>query len=139
MYLVQSLIRIDADVQYKALARDDFRCMVTGMLDHRSVGHCQALLHESLNEDITMSEIQTAHIFNGSTLQGIDPEGGGKEGATMNKVPSLCRVLHFAHALSRLVMRLLALWPYWSPLDSQNSLRLSDNQGVFTKSGIYSH
>ena len=72
MYLVQSLIRIDADVQYKALARDDFRCMVTGMLDHRSVGHCQALLHESLNEDITMSEIQTAHIFNGSTLQGIE-------------------------------------------------------------------
>ena len=70
----------------KALARDDFRCMVTGMLDRTLARRCQPLLDASLRERIKLGEVQTAHILNESTMQGIDPEGASKEGATMNKV-----------------------------------------------------
>lgn len=70
----------------KALARDGFRCMVTGMLDRGSVRRCQPLLHESLRKGIRVIEVETAHILNEPTMQGIDPEGGGKEGVTMNNV-----------------------------------------------------
>lgn len=74
----------------KALARDGFMCMVTGMLDHSSVRHCQPLLRKAEREaerkDITTTEVQAAHILKESTMEDIDPEGGDEEGATTRRV-----------------------------------------------------
>lgn len=73
----------------QALARDRYRCMVTGMLDYGSVRHCQALKDEAEREHVTVATIETAHILNESTMQGVDSEGTGKVGATENKVQVL--------------------------------------------------
>ena len=75
----------------QALARDGYWCMVTGRLDLNSVRHCQALGDEAEREHITVAMIETAHILNESTMQGIDPEGTGKD-ATANEVQYFHRV-----------------------------------------------
>ncbi|KAG6375712.1 hypothetical protein JVT61DRAFT_3287 [Boletus reticuloceps] len=69
----------------RALARDGFRCMVTGMLDRSSVGGCQVLLDEAQREDINAVTVEAVHILNESTMQGIEPEGISEDTAAVNK------------------------------------------------------
>lgn len=50
----------------QALARDGYRCMITGMIDETSLGNCvdlQAIQEHDGTSDVT---IQTAHILNES-------------------------------------------------------------------------
>ncbi|KAF8445072.1 hypothetical protein L210DRAFT_3476143 [Boletus edulis BED1] len=68
-----------------ALARDGFRCMVTGMLNRSSVDGCPVLLDEAQREDINMVTVEAAHILNESTMHGIDPEGISEGFPAVNK------------------------------------------------------
>ena len=68
----------------QALARDGYRCMLSGMFDGESVLHCadlKAMAH-------TMwVDVQTSHILNDSTMQDIDPVGI-RENSTVNNARS---------------------------------------------------
>ncbi|KAG6375726.1 hypothetical protein JVT61DRAFT_2571 [Boletus reticuloceps] len=68
-----------------ALARDGFRCMVTGMLNRGSADDCQVLADEAESGDINVVTVEAAHILNESTTQGIDPEGISEGTAAVNK------------------------------------------------------
>ena len=71
----------------QALARDGFRCMVTGMFDDTSLNKSAELrsIHESLDGGMPIT-VETCHILNESTTQGI---GTGDKSTVVN-----CRVLH---------------------------------------------
>ncbi|KAF9643997.1 hypothetical protein BDM02DRAFT_3122647 [Thelephora ganbajun] len=66
----------------KALARDGFRCMITGYFDRRSLKYSAELqrMKETLN-GISLN-IETSHILNESTTQGV---GTGEESSVVNK------------------------------------------------------
>ena len=70
----------------QALARDGYRCMITGMIDETSLGNCvdlQAIQEHDGTSDVT---IQTAHILNEPTMQGTDPVGPSEDSTEANKV-----------------------------------------------------
>ena len=56
----------------QVLARDGYRCVVTGMYNRSSLEHCQELARESGEAMALMLEM--GHIFNESTMQNINPE-----------------------------------------------------------------
>ncbi|KAF9643148.1 hypothetical protein BDM02DRAFT_3104817 [Thelephora ganbajun] len=55
----------------KALARDGFRCMITGLFDVASLGHNVELQHENETLGGMPVAVETSHILNESTTQGV--------------------------------------------------------------------
>ena len=93
----------------QVLARDGFRCMVTGMFDYASLKKSAELrsIHESLRGGMPIT-IETCHILNESTKQGI---GTSDESAVVDKVCTIVEsMIHSPHLLPRRSM-LLAFWP----------------------------
>ena len=70
----------------QALARDGYRCMITGIIDGNSFRHCADLraIHE--RDGHVAVAIETAYILNESTMQGIDPAGTSKDSVEVKKV-----------------------------------------------------
>ncbi|KAF9654326.1 hypothetical protein BDM02DRAFT_3106658 [Thelephora ganbajun] len=69
----------------KALARDDYRCILTGMFDRTSLRFSRELDQLRRGLDATFTTIQACHILNESTMQGIDPTGASEDTAVMSK------------------------------------------------------
>jgi len=70
----------------QALARDGFRCIITGMINETSL-ESNAALRDILKRDgASMATINACHILNDSTMQGTDPAGISGESAVTNKV-----------------------------------------------------
>jgi len=67
----------------RALARDGYWCMITGIIDGNLFRHCADMqaIHE---RDGHVAE--TAYILNESTMQGIDPAGTSKDSVEVKKV-----------------------------------------------------
>ena len=63
----------------QALARDGYRCMITGMFDRGSLKRSAALRKIAESEGVNGVTIHACHILNESTTQGIDPEGNKVE------------------------------------------------------------
>lgn len=70
----------------QTLARDGFRCMITGMFDAASLEKCAELQAMAQHDNAKLVRVQTCHILNESTMQGIIPAGISKGSAAMNKV-----------------------------------------------------
>lgn len=68
----------------QALARDGYRCMITGAIDRSSFTSNKALREISKRDGISVTWLEASHIFSESTAQGIDSAGAG----TVNKVHS---------------------------------------------------
>ena len=71
----------------QVLARDDYRCVVTGMYNRSSLERCRELTRES-GKAVALT-LEMGHIFNESTMQNIDPEidRDHEEVRTYNEVP----------------------------------------------------
>jgi len=69
----------------KALARDGFRCMITGAFDYTSTQQNSELDQLCLSLDASTVTVQASHILNESTMQGIDPTGSSEESTVTNK------------------------------------------------------
>ena len=67
----------------QALARDDYRCMITGMYDRESLSHCSAIASRGR---ICTAIIQTCHILKESTTQGISHSGIDEDSKVVNEV-----------------------------------------------------
>ena len=70
----------------EALARDDYRCMITGLLDENSVSHCVELQAIAARDRTCSVTIQTCHILSESTTQDVDPMGISEDSAAAKKV-----------------------------------------------------
>lgn len=71
----------------QALARDGFRCMITGLIDRTSYEHYAELKHQHSDGYVT---VKTCHILNELVVQGIDKD----KITTRDKVCTVVRVLH---------------------------------------------
>ena len=69
----------------QALARDGFRCMLTGMFDLTSTKKNEELAQLCDTMGAFSVVVQTSHILNESTMQDIDPQGGGEKVTVLNK------------------------------------------------------
>ena len=76
----------------QALARDGYRCMITGMIDETSLRHCADLRTIQKRGGTNAVTVQTAHILNESTMQGTDPAGTSENSAEVSFI-SRYRVL----------------------------------------------
>jgi hypothetical protein len=81
----------------QALARDGFRCMVTGMFDYTSIRKSPELKKMCSDQKTTSATVQACHILNESTMQGIDPSGGSEKTTVVNRVRAVAvsRVLRY--------------------------------------------
>jgi hypothetical protein len=70
----------------QALARDGFRCMVTGMFDGTSMKTNHELRKMCSDLNAFSTTVQASHILNESTMQDIDPAGGSEKTTVINKV-----------------------------------------------------
>ncbi|KAF8258606.1 hypothetical protein EI94DRAFT_1754177 [Lactarius quietus] len=68
----------------KVLARDGFRCLLTGIFDIKSTQYNQQLL-ERAQLSAGVSTVAACHILSESTMQGIDPTGTSKDVCVMDK------------------------------------------------------
>ena len=69
----------------QALARDGFRCILTGMFDDVSLLANRGLAREAeASHNSMMSTVTTCYIVNESTMQDVDPSGDS--GSVVNKV-----------------------------------------------------
>ena len=73
----------------QALARDGFRCMVTGLFDRTSMEKSPALKQLCVDLGATYTAVHARHILSESTMQGVDPAGDSEKAATVNKVCSI--------------------------------------------------
>jgi len=80
-HIVRSLLMLG-----QALARDGYRCMLTGMFDDASLDLSHELRELRAQAGAVRSTIQACHILGESTMQNVDPAGGGEQRATMHKV-----------------------------------------------------
>ena len=71
---------------YQLLARDGFRCLVTGNFDERSVLKCHKLDDECVRLGAGPTTIAACHILNEATMQGVDPTGASEDIRVINKV-----------------------------------------------------
>lgn len=71
----------------QALARDGFRCVLTGMIDKTSLEMNKELVRtvQALHDPV-ISIVDVCHIVNESTMQGVDPSRDGKGDSVVNKV-----------------------------------------------------
>jgi hypothetical protein len=71
----------------QALARDGYRCMLTGMFDRTSL-KCNRELRQQCDDlpGATATTVQACHILNESTMRGIDPTGASDVDTVTNKV-----------------------------------------------------
>lgn len=60
--------------------------MITGMFDSTSLNDCADLNDMAIRDDIVAVTVETCHILNESTMQGIDPTGASEDVAVVNKV-----------------------------------------------------
>ena len=70
----------------QALARDGFRCMVTGLFDRTSMRQSRTLKQSCVDLGAASATVQACHILSESTMQGVDPAGDSENAATVNKV-----------------------------------------------------
>ncbi|KAI9457548.1 hypothetical protein HD554DRAFT_2030008, partial [Boletus coccyginus] len=68
----------------RASACDGYRCMFTCTFDCNSVSRCTELEAMATLEPVVT--VQTCHILNEPTIQGIDPTGTSKDSAVVNKI-----------------------------------------------------
>jgi len=59
----------------QALARDGFRCIITGMINQKSLESSAALRGVAKRDGASMATIKACHILNESTMQGTGPDG----------------------------------------------------------------
>jgi hypothetical protein len=92
------------------LARDGYRCMITGLFDEESYKRCAELRTIARRDNVYKVVVQTSQILKESTMQGIDPAGTDEEGPMVNKVRFCprCKVLRHS-PLSRHIMPLVLL------------------------------
>ena len=70
----------------QALARDGFRCIITGMIDQKSFEDNAALRDVTNRDGASIATVNACHILNESTMQGTDPAGISEDSAVINKV-----------------------------------------------------
>ena len=70
----------------QALARDGFRCMITGMINRKSFESSAALRDVAKRDGASKTIINACHILNESTMQGTDPAGISEDSSVINKV-----------------------------------------------------
>jgi hypothetical protein len=70
----------------QALARDGYRCMVTGMPDGESLKKSVALRGMVERDGANGVSAHACYILNDSTTQGIDPTGISEDSVVVNKV-----------------------------------------------------
>ena len=118
----------------QVLARDGFRCVLTGMFDMETLTENSELdrVAEDL-PDFPVSTVIACHILNGSTTQGVDPSGDGEGGSVVNKVWAIGLPIPFYNLdlLSRQIM-LPMLLAFLIALDSGTSSKHSFGEMVPT-------
>ena len=75
----------------QALARDGFRCVLTGTFDRGSLRRNSELSREAEAPDSMMGTVNTCHTPNESTMQDIDPSGYGKGGSVVNNAITILK------------------------------------------------
>ena len=70
----------------QALARDGFRCMITGMINQKSLESNAALRDIAKRDGANMVKVNACYNLNESAMQGTDPAGISEESAVINKV-----------------------------------------------------
>jgi len=70
----------------QALARDGYRCMVSGMFNESSLKKSATLQVMAKRDGANRISVHACHILSESTTQGIDPESTSDHGPTVNKV-----------------------------------------------------
>jgi len=70
----------------QALARDGFRCIITGMINKKSLQSNAALRDIAKRDGASTAQVNACHILNESTMQGTDPAGISGESAVTSKV-----------------------------------------------------
>ncbi|KAG6371800.1 hypothetical protein JVT61DRAFT_9155 [Boletus reticuloceps] len=66
---------MDYQASMKALARDGYQCLLTGMIDRTSYINCVGLQAKAEHEKLPLGRLEVAHILNEPTTQGTNPEG----------------------------------------------------------------
>ena len=70
----------------QVLARDGFRCMVTGMFDDTSMETNHELRKMCKDLKAANTTVEACHILKESTMRGIDPARGSEKTTVINKV-----------------------------------------------------
>jgi hypothetical protein len=71
---------------YQALARDGYRCLLTGTFDWTSMKKNRQLSEERARLGIGVGPVEACHILSESTMQGVDSTGVNDDVHVMNKV-----------------------------------------------------
>jgi len=79
-YIVRSLLMLG-----QALARDGYRCMLTGLFDDASLNRSRELRELCSLAGAASGDIQACRIL-GEPMQDVDPAGGDEQRATPHKV-----------------------------------------------------
>ncbi|KAI0283126.1 hypothetical protein BGY98DRAFT_911855 [Russula aff. rugulosa BPL654] len=89
--LVEYMLRTNGDpsqcsegAQKRALVRDDFRCMITGMYDYRSLEWSTEIMQEVTDSDVSVTLTECLYIFPQSIarISGVDAKDAKHEYAT---------------------------------------------------------
>jgi len=121
----------------QALARDGFRCAVTGAFDKTLIEHIPELQREQERLNASVVVIETSHIVNEPTTRGI---GASERSAVMNMVcpvfesPPESSFAIRSHLFHRRVI-LLALFPACNSLDLKILICPSRQSAAFIKPG----